>query len=198
VTDMKELNPKDIVILTFSTANSSFWRNDSGVKITHIPTRIQSICGTERSQHANKQIAMDQLLKLLEEHEKQTSVDETVDEVSEAWSANDEDYHHNCLEDLIDNCDLEIGDIVYVGDVSVPKPRKFFNVDRFLERINDNAFDEGGEHAKSFLDTVTPEATKQLESFINNWLDENCKVTFCDVKNIRRHKLTESDFKNID
>jgi len=34
----------------------------SGVKITHIPTGLTAICETERSQHRNKQIAMDMIL----------------------------------------------------------------------------------------------------------------------------------------
>ena len=34
----------------------------SGVKITHLPTGLIAICDTNRSQHRNKQVAMDMLL----------------------------------------------------------------------------------------------------------------------------------------
>lgn len=33
-----------------------------GVKITHLPTGLVAICGTERSQHRNRDIALDMLL----------------------------------------------------------------------------------------------------------------------------------------
>lgn len=33
-----------------------------GVKVTHIPTGLVAICETERSQHRNKQIALDMLM----------------------------------------------------------------------------------------------------------------------------------------
>ena len=35
---------------------------ESGVKITHLPSGLVAECKTERSQHRNKQIAMDMIL----------------------------------------------------------------------------------------------------------------------------------------
>jgi protein subunit release factor A len=34
----------------------------SGVKVTHLPTGLVAICHTERSQHRNKNVAVDMLL----------------------------------------------------------------------------------------------------------------------------------------
>jgi peptide chain release factor 2 len=34
----------------------------TGVKITHLPTGLVALCETERSQHRNRQIAMDMIL----------------------------------------------------------------------------------------------------------------------------------------
>ena len=34
----------------------------TGVKITHLPTGLVAICDSDRSQHRNKQIAMDMIL----------------------------------------------------------------------------------------------------------------------------------------
>lgn len=34
----------------------------TGVKVTHTPTNLIAICATERSQHRNKQIAIDMIL----------------------------------------------------------------------------------------------------------------------------------------
>ncbi len=40
-----------------------------GVKVTHKPTGIIVICGTERSQHANRQKALDFIARALEQRE---------------------------------------------------------------------------------------------------------------------------------
>jgi len=34
----------------------------TGVKVTHLPTGLIAICNTERSQHRNRQIAVDMIL----------------------------------------------------------------------------------------------------------------------------------------
>lgn len=39
-----------------------FGSGPQGIKITHLPTGLIAICDTERSQHRNRQIAMDMLL----------------------------------------------------------------------------------------------------------------------------------------
>lgn len=59
-----ELKPEDIVVSTYSSG-SRWIPYDNGVKITHIPSGISASCHTERSQHANKAKAYDQLVNTL-------------------------------------------------------------------------------------------------------------------------------------
>lgn len=59
------INPLDIEISTYRTGSAWFPR-DSGVKITHLPTGITTSCDTERSQHANRAKAYDQLSEIIE------------------------------------------------------------------------------------------------------------------------------------
>lgn len=37
----------------------------NGVKITHLPSRLVAICENQRSQHRNKEIAMDMIVSAL-------------------------------------------------------------------------------------------------------------------------------------
>lgn len=52
------LRPEDLSVTTFSTSGNSWGANERGIRITHMPTGISAECGTARSQHANKAIAM--------------------------------------------------------------------------------------------------------------------------------------------
>ncbi len=58
----KEINPADLVVSTFSTNKGSFAaKNEVGVKLFHVPTRVEVECSSERSQHANKAKAVEML-----------------------------------------------------------------------------------------------------------------------------------------
>lgn len=61
-----ELDYNDLVISTYRTG-SGWFPKDNGVTITHIPTEISVSCHSERSQHANRAKAMEQLNELYKE-----------------------------------------------------------------------------------------------------------------------------------
>lgn len=65
-----------------------------GVKVTHKPTGIIVICDTERSQHANRQKALDFIARALEQREGFVMVPvEATDEMIEAaWDSDAADY----------------------------------------------------------------------------------------------------------
>jgi len=65
---MKALNPDDLVIQTYSSKPKGGWSltPDDGVKITHVPSGLVAFCDSERSQHRNKNIAMQELRNKLE------------------------------------------------------------------------------------------------------------------------------------
>ena len=59
-----DIRPQDLSITTV-IGGSSWFPTTSGVKITHIPTQCSVVCTQERSQHKNKQIAMERLVEKL-------------------------------------------------------------------------------------------------------------------------------------
>ncbi|KND16895.1 peptide chain release factor [Pannonibacter phragmitetus] len=74
--DAEEVNPKpeDLKIETFRSGGPGGQHQnttDSGVRITHLPTGISAIATDERSQHRNKQAALERLAArlVLEQHE---------------------------------------------------------------------------------------------------------------------------------
>ena len=59
-----QINPLHIKVETFSTGTAWF-RNDNGVRVTHIPTGIAAESTTERSAHANRHKAFEALINLI-------------------------------------------------------------------------------------------------------------------------------------
>jgi protein subunit release factor A len=58
-----ELKPQDILVSVFSTTDSAWVVNTSGVRLYHKPTQIEVSCTTHKSQHRNRLECM----RLLEE-----------------------------------------------------------------------------------------------------------------------------------
>lgn len=69
--DRKDIQPKDLRIRTYVPMNSSqgAWSSgrDNGVAILHIPSGIEASSHVDRSQHRNRAIAMEKLVKRLED-----------------------------------------------------------------------------------------------------------------------------------
>ena len=57
-----EIPPEDLKIKSERWPGGQHVGTPSGVKITHLPSGLIAECKTERSQHRNRQIAMDMIL----------------------------------------------------------------------------------------------------------------------------------------
>lgn len=81
-----------------------------------------------------------------------------------------------------------IGHTYYKGESYAPKPSALFNLDRAIENMEEDAWDEYGEWSEDFL---AGQNFKELETLINNWLDENVKISFFAVKDTVQKSVTK-------
>lgn len=59
-----EINPQDIRV-EILYGGSSWSRTSNIIEVTHLPTGIKTRSSKERSQHANKHIAMQEMISIL-------------------------------------------------------------------------------------------------------------------------------------
>ncbi len=67
-----EINPADLKVDVFRASGAGgqhIQKTESAVRITHLPTNIVTVCQDDRSQHRNREKAMQQLKAKLYEHE---------------------------------------------------------------------------------------------------------------------------------
>lgn len=110
-----------------------------------------------------------------------------------------ENYEEAALDCILEN-DSEIGDIVYVG-----KKEQFFphiDASTVLENIGEQAYDEVGEAAESYLTNVKKEHEEYLEaalnSVLNKWLKKyKHNPYFFKVVKVKSFEVTEELLKKL-
>ncbi len=115
-------------------------------------------------------------------------------EATQRWSGNNEDYEYLELGDLLSDLDdVFVGQVVYVGDLVVPKSDEFFNVEQVIEDMQEKAWDLVGEVSDGFLDDVSDSAKKELSDSLINWLDKYGKPRFGRICNEEPYIVTKED-----
>ncbi len=120
-------------------------------------------------------------------------------ERGECWSANDEDFDSDTLDELLDRNDhLRPGDVVYVGESRHPDPAKYMDADGVLDEVASQGYDDGGKYAEDYPGEVSEEAKSQLNGFLRSWLRTHCAPSFYSVPKSRPYTLTAADFATTD
>ena len=99
---MMIIDPKDLIIDTYrSNLKGGTWGvYDCGVQVTHLPTGVQTRCGSGRNQHHNRGTAVAEMERLLSAREETTPAF-TLSDVKLHWGPNFPDY----LVDLLNGDD---------------------------------------------------------------------------------------------
>lgn len=120
-----------------------------------------------------------------------------------AWSANQEDWSHDSLEELLqhlhDNEELEVGRVVRSGEKRKPAARNFVPDSGYIvDRMNENAGDsDGGEWADDFACNVDPVALKELDTLLEEWADKHCPVTWWLIERTSEYTITAEDVASV-
>lgn len=111
----------------------------------------------------------------------------------QVWSRDEEYFNFSDLGELLDTYDdLEVGQVVYVGDKVPQDPSSWFDADDLVEELGNHAYDTCGECAEDWPD-VTREAKAEFDAFLAAWIEKHCPVSFYSVTNVRPYTLTEED-----
>lgn len=82
---------------------------------------------------------------------------------------------------------------IYQGTPDHVSFSDFFCVDSLIERVQENAYDNYGEHASDYLDDVTEEQKEELKELVLVWSEKVKAPRFYMVKNVKeiKHPITE-------
>jgi hypothetical protein len=81
-----------------------------------------------------------------------------------------------------------VGHTYYKGVVRKPEPSSLFNMDRMVEDMQEQAYDEYGEWAEDF---AVRQSFRELELLIGDWLDKNVSISFFAVEDVEQREITK-------
>lgn len=110
----------------------------------------------------------------------------------ECWSDDNESFCYESLGELVDNTELEVGQIVYKADAIRPDVSFMIDSDDIVTMLNERACDEYGDYAEDFPN-VSDDALKELDYFLQHWINRNCDGTFYKVQNVVEYVITSED-----
>lgn len=99
------------------------------------------------------------------------------------YSINDEDYDHESVGDVLDELDsigdLTVGRVYYEANVRQLKASDFsclFCINEFLERLDDDLYEDVGEVSDCDFSSVPQEAKDELSALLCAWIDKHVNV----------------------
>lgn len=119
--------------------------------------------------------------------------------MKKCYSANDEEFNHESLSDLIDSMDdPKVGDFYFEGDAESLEPTAGINcytVDSILENMDERIYEELGEFYDGGCSDVSQEAKDELKAAIETWANKHINLSryFKIVGKTRAMKLTKED-----
>ena len=117
----------------------------------------------------------------------------------QAYSLDDETFNYFTFGELLDaaNSDdeLYLGMPYYVAEICPFAPESSININRILEVIDDDLYEEIGEFYDSDFSNVSDEAKTELKKMICEWTTKHVKVEryFKFIGKSKRLEIEESD-----
>lgn len=109
------------------------------------------------------------------------------------WSLDGHYFNAASLRDLLEtHADLEAGDVVFVGRPVPVQPLTYVNARLIVEQLSEQARDDCGEAAEEWPQ-VTPEAERELDRYLADWIHRHCPVTFSRVHEVAEHLISAAD-----
>lgn len=119
-------------------------------------------------------------------------------EVKTCWSADEETFNDDNLEDLLSSNDhLKAGDTVWFGQAQHPDPGSYIDASDVIEMIGERGYDDGGDFADDYPQ-VSDEAKAELDASLKVWATQHCQPSFYLIKNIQPYVLTEDDIASAE
>lgn len=137
-----EINPSDLKIDTYRASGAGGQHvntTDSAVRITHIPTGIVVQCQNERSQHSNRETAMNMLMSRLvqvKEEEEKEKIEDIQGQYSQiAWGSQIKSYVFHPYSMVKDHrTNYEVGNVDRVMDGDIDDFIKEYLVEKTMNK----------------------------------------------------------------
>ena len=111
----------------------------------------------------------------------------------ETWSANDEMFNCDSLNELLnENDELAVGDTVWKGEKFPVNITGYVDAGDIIEMLSERAYDDVGEASEDWPD-VSAEARQELDALLSAWVSKHCTATFYRVRNVVEYKITAED-----
>jgi len=94
------------------------------------------------------------------------------------------------LQNTFDFPEDTLGHTYFKGTAYSPKPSEFFRSWCMVDDMQCQAYEECGEWSEDFL---VHDDLSELDALIKKWLDDNVKVNWYIIKDVKEYKISQED-----